>query len=126
MSTSASAQHRASNGIFYRVAGEGEPLLLLHGLMVSGTMYDPPIEFLRDSFRLVIPDLRGHGKSGDLDGPYDVAALAADLDIVLAEADCKRAAVMGYSHGGAVAQQLVHSRPAVVSGRGPAGLGRRS
>jgi pimeloyl-ACP methyl ester carboxylesterase len=44
-----------------------------------------------------------------------VAALAADLDTVLAEARFNRCAVMGYSHGGAVAQQLAHTRPAVVS-----------
>jgi 3-oxoadipate enol-lactonase len=116
MSTSAaSKKHRASNGIFFRIEGQGEPLLLLHGLMVSGAMFDPLVELLRDRFRMLIPDLRGHGKSGDLDGPYDVAALAADLDVVLAEARFDRSAVMGYSHGGAVAQQLAHTRPAAVS-----------
>jgi 3-oxoadipate enol-lactonase len=108
-------EHRASNGIFFRIEGDGEPLLLLHGLMVNGTMFDPLVALLRDRFRMLIPDLRGHGKSGDLDGPYDVAALAADLDTVLAEARFDRAAVMGYSHGGAVAQQLAHTRPAAVS-----------
>jgi hypothetical protein len=42
MSTLASSQeHRASNGIFYCMEGEGEPLLLLHGLLVSGAMFDP-------------------------------------------------------------------------------------
>jgi 3-oxoadipate enol-lactonase len=110
-----SKEHRASNGIFFRVEGEGEPLLLLHGLLVTGEMFDPLIELLRTRYRMLIPDLRGHGKSGDLDGPYDVAALAADLPLVLAEARVDRAVVMGYSHGGAVAQQLVHTRPAVVS-----------
>src|SRR5262245_39651498 len=116
MSSPAPAQeHRASNGIFFRIEGEGEPLLLLHGLMVSGTMFDPLVELLRDRFRMLIPDLRGHGKSGDLPGPYDVPALAADLNAVLAEARFDRTAVMGYSHGGAVAQQLAHTRAAVVS-----------
>jgi 3-oxoadipate enol-lactonase len=43
-----------------------------------------------------------------------VAALASDLDIVLVEARFDRCAVMGYSHGGAVAQQLAHARPAAV------------
>jgi 3-oxoadipate enol-lactonase len=78
-------------------------------------MFDPLIELLKDQFRMLIPDLRGHGKSGDLNGPYDVAALAADLDILLVEARFNRCAVMGYSHGGAIAQQLAHTRPAVVS-----------
>ena len=64
---------------------------------------------------MLIPDLRGHGKSGNLDGPYDVAALAADLDTVLTEARFNRLTVMGYSHGGTVAQQLARTRPAMVS-----------
>jgi pimeloyl-ACP methyl ester carboxylesterase len=116
MSTSVNLkEYRASNGIFFRLEGEGEPLLLLHGLLASGAMFDPLIELLRGRFRMLVPDLRGHGKSGDLDGPYDVAALAADLDAVLAEAGFDRSGVLGYSHGGAVAQQLAHTRPAVVS-----------
>ncbi len=110
-----SGEYRASNGIFYRVEGNGAPLLLLHGLMVSGAMYDPLIELLRDQFRMLVPDLRGHGKSGNLADPHDVATLTADLDTVVVEAGFSRCVVMGYSHGGAVAQQLAHTRPAVVS-----------
>ncbi len=113
--TIASNTSRASNGIFFRIEGEGEPLLLLHGLLATGRMFDPLVELLRGRFRMLIPDLRGHGNSGDLGGPYDVAALAADLDIVMTDAGFDRAAVMGYSHGGAVAQQLAHTRPDAVS-----------
>ena len=116
MTTSADLQtRRASNGISFRLEGQGEPLLLLHGLLASGAMFDPLIELLRGRFRMLVPDLRGHGKSGSLDGPYDVPALAADLGVVLAEAGFERTAVMGYSHGGAVAQQLAHTRPDVVA-----------
>jgi len=79
-------EHRASNGIFFRIEGEGEPLLLLHGAMVSGSMFDPLVELLRDRVRMLIPDLRGHGKSDKVGGPYNVAALATDLDAVMAEA----------------------------------------
>jgi 3-oxoadipate enol-lactonase len=95
--------------------GDGEPLLLLHGVMAAGAMFDPLVELLQDRFRMLIPDLRGHGKSGDLGGPYDMQALASDLDVVMAEASFDRCAVMGYSHGGAVAQQLARNRPVVVS-----------
>jgi pimeloyl-ACP methyl ester carboxylesterase len=107
--------HRASNGIFYKIVGTGEPLLLLHGLLARGEMFDPLVELLQNDFRMIIPDLRGHGQSGDLPGPYDVAALTADLDAMLAHPGFERCAVLGYSHGGAVAQQLAHTRPQRVS-----------
>ena len=86
--------------------------LLLHGVMAAGAMFDPLVNVLSDRFRMLIPDLRGHGRSGDLGGPYDVQALASDLDVVMAAAGFDRCAVMGYSHGGAVAQQLARTRPA--------------
>jgi 3-oxoadipate enol-lactonase len=110
-----SAEHRVSNEIFYKVTGDGEPLLLLHGLMATGAMFDPLVPLLQCEFRMLIPDLRGHGKSGELSGPYDVPALAADLDVVMAESGFERGAVLGYSHGGAVAQELAHTQSARVS-----------
>ena len=87
---------------------------LLHGVMATGEMFDPLVPFLQSGFRMLIPDLRGHGKSGELPGPYDVPALAADLDPVIAESGFERCAVLGYSHGGAVAQQLAHAKPESV------------
>jgi pimeloyl-ACP methyl ester carboxylesterase len=107
--------HRTEGGLAFRIIGEGEPLLLLHGLMVSGAMFEPLEPLLSDRFRLIIPDLRGHGESGELPGPYDVPGLAADIPALIAEAGCERVAVLGYSHGGAVAQQLTHTHPALVS-----------
>jgi 3-oxoadipate enol-lactonase len=105
---------RASNRLFYKVAGNGEVLLLLHGLLVTGAMFDPLIPLLQDNFRMIIPDLRGHGESGDLPGPYDVPSLTADLDAVLEHAGVESCAVLGYSHGGTIAQQLAHTRAATV------------
>jgi len=108
-------EHRAPSGLYYRVTGRGTPLLLLHGLMASGRMFDPLVELLRDGFRLLIPDLRGHGQSGAMSAPYDVAALAGDLEAVMAEAGIARANVLGYSHGGAVAQAFARARPQAVA-----------
>ena len=108
-------ERRAPNGLYYRVTGRGAPLLLLHGLMASGLMFDPLVDLLRADFRLLIPDLRGHGQSGGMDGPYDVAALAGDLEAVMAEAGVARANVLGYSHGGAVAQVLARARLQAVA-----------
>jgi pimeloyl-ACP methyl ester carboxylesterase len=109
------AGRRATNGIYFKVTGDGEPLLLLHGLMANGDMFDPLLPLLQDRFRMLIPDLRGHGNSGDLPGPYDVEALTADLDTVMQETGFETCTVLGYSHGGAVAQQLARTMPARVS-----------
>jgi pimeloyl-ACP methyl ester carboxylesterase len=50
-STGSFAERRAANGLYYRVTGRGAPLVLLHGLMASGAMFDPLAELLRDDFR---------------------------------------------------------------------------
>ena len=106
---------RARSGVAYRIEGSGPSLLLLHGLMASGEMFDPLVERLRDGFRLVVPDLRGHGLSGDLPGPYDVTTCVADLEELLSEADFGCGGVLGYSHGGAAAQLLARRHPERVS-----------
>jgi 3-oxoadipate enol-lactonase len=118
-SSAASEERRTPNGLYYRVVGRGMPLLLLHGLMASGRMFDPLVELLRGDFRMLIPDLRGHGQSRDIGrttgGPYDPAAMAGDLDAMMTEADFGRGLVLGYSHGGAVAQALARAKPDAVS-----------
>jgi pimeloyl-ACP methyl ester carboxylesterase len=108
-------ERRAANGLYYRLIGRGAPLVLLHGLMASGAMFDPLVDFLRDDFRLLIPDLRGHGESGEMGGPYDPATMAGDLHAAMAEAGFARANLLGYSHGGAVAQVLARVQPQSVS-----------
>jgi 3-oxoadipate enol-lactonase len=107
---------RVPNGLAFREVGQGRPLLLLHGLMASGEMFDPLVERLRDSFRMLIPDLRGHGASGDLAGPYDSARMAHDVLRVIDEAGFGHGLVLGYSHGGTVAQELARARPSAVEG----------
>ncbi len=106
---------RTRKGIFVRLLGGGEPLLLLHGLMVTGEMFAPLTRLLMNRYHLIIPDLRGHGKSSNVPGPYDVPHLAEDLGDVLRETGHHQVAVLGYSHGGAVAQQLARSRPDAVA-----------
>jgi 3-oxoadipate enol-lactonase len=107
--------YRASNGTFYRIVGSGEPLLLLHGLLASGAMFDPFITLLQDRFCMLVPDLRGHGRSAELPPPYSVEQMTADLDAVRTEAGFTRGLVLGYSHGGTVAQQLARNHPEAVS-----------
>src|SRR5512147_1905779 len=92
--------------IFFTERGSGPPLLLVHGLMVTGEMFEPVIEHFSARHRLIVPDLRGHGRSRGLLPPYTVAQIASDLSRLLDHLGVDSAAVLGYSQGGAIAQQL--------------------
>lgn len=97
--------------LYFTEHGSGPPLLLIHGLMVTGEMFQPVIEHLATRYRVIVPDLRGHGKSRKLPPPYTAAQLAADLSHLLDHLGIESIAVLGYSQGGAIAQQLVLDYP---------------
>lgn len=102
----------ASSGLLYFTErGSGPPLLLVHGLMITGEMFAPVLEPLAARHRVIVPDLRGHGRSRWLPPPYTVAQLAADLLRLLDHLGVASTAVLGYSQGGAVAQQLALGDP---------------
>ncbi len=97
--------------LYFTERGSGPPLLLVHGLMVTGEMFEPVIEHLANRHRLIVPDLRGHGRSRRLPPPYTAAQLASDLARLLDHLGIDSTAVLGYSQGGAIAQQLVLDHP---------------
>jgi 3-oxoadipate enol-lactonase len=86
-------------------------LLLVHGLMITGEMFEPVVDDLARQHRVIVPDLRGHGRSRALPPPYAVPVLAGDLAGLLDHLGVRSAAVVGYSQGGAVAQQFVLDCP---------------
>ena len=102
--------------LFVEQSGAGTPLLLIHGLMASGAMYQGVLPALATHYRVIVPDLRGHGRSGVLPGPYSVELLARDLAQLLDDLHLDSAHVLGYSQGGAVAQQFAHDYPRRVRG----------
>src|SRR5512136_1231647 len=91
--------------VYFTERGSGPPLLLVHGLMMTGEMFKPVIEHFATRHRVIVPDLRGHGRSRELPPPYTAAQLASDLARLLDHLGIKSAAVLGYSQGGAIAQQ---------------------
>jgi 3-oxoadipate enol-lactonase len=98
--------------LYFTERGSGPPLLLVHGLMITGAMFDPVIEQLAAQHRVIVPDLRGHGRSRGLPPPYSARQLAADLARLLDDLAIDSTAVLGYSQGGAIAQQLALDEPA--------------
>ena len=98
--------------LYFTERGSGPPLLLVHGLMITGEMFDPVIEQFAARHRVIVPDLRGHGRSRGLPPPYSARQLAADLTRLLDDLAIGSTAVLGYSQGGAIAQQLALDDPA--------------
>ncbi len=89
--------------IVYRVlGGDGPPAVLLHPFPANHEFWLPAAEALATRYRVVLPDLRGHGDSEAGDGPATVEKHAADIARVMDDADIGRAAMIGVSIGGYV------------------------
>lgn len=90
--------------IHYQVRGQGDPLLLVHGAFVSWKWWRDTgfLRSMRDSYRLIMIDVRGHGKSGKPHDPesYEASLLVSDLVCVLDELGLTKAHYHGYSMGG--------------------------
>jgi poly(3-hydroxyoctanoate) depolymerase len=103
----------ANDTVRVAVEGDGPPLLLLAGLGADLDMWAPVSPHLR-GFGLVAFDPPGMGGSGPIRQPIGMAGLA-DLAARLLEAlGLERTDVLGYSWGGALAQELAHRHPEVV------------
>lgn len=104
--------------IHYRTVGEGpRTVLLVHGWMVSGAVWDELAELLDTSgLRLLIPDHRGTGKSGRPEGGYTLEQYAKDMLAVVEHAGAERFTVVGHSMGGQVAQWVAAEAAARVDG----------
>lgn len=97
------------------VAVEGPPgapaLLLLHSLGTALEVWDAQAQALARAFRVIRPDLRGHGLTEVTPGPYTMQGLAGDALALLDALGIEAAHVGGISIGGMIAQAIAHRAP---------------
>src|ERR1700676_4535128 len=86
--------------IVYRVLGQGSPVVLLHPFPANHEFWLPVAETLSTRYRVILPDLRGHGDSGVGEGPATMEKHAADIARVMDDAEVGRAPLVGVSIGG--------------------------
>src|SRR5438552_19205459 len=115
ISTSVSTVARV-NGIqlAYQVIGTGSPLVLLHGAFGSVEMFGPNVELLAARHRVIGVDLQSHGRSPAAARRMRFETMADDIAALMKELELERAAVMGFSLGGAVALRTAIQHPELV------------
>ena len=97
--------------VVFRSAGEGPVLMLVHGMAGSGATWERVVPVLARRFRVIAPDLLGHGESAKPRGEYSVSAHANLLRDLLTALDLDRATFVGQSFGGGVVMQLAYQFP---------------
>lgn len=104
--------------LFYEDIGQGVPVILVHGYPFDHTIWAPVVEELKDEARLILPDLRGFGKSPDTNETFTMRLMAEDLRALIDKLSLQQVILVGHSMGGYVALSFAHSYPTYLSGLG--------
>jgi pimeloyl-ACP methyl ester carboxylesterase len=98
-------------------AGEGPPVLLVHGVTLSSAIFAPLLRELRTTNRVLCLDLRGHGASSTGEGALDFERQADDLAEVIDALGASGCTLVGHSMGGMIAQVLLARGRTALDGR---------
>jgi pimeloyl-ACP methyl ester carboxylesterase len=101
--------------LHYLTAGQGDPVLLLHGYAQTSHMWRPLIPALAKTHTVIAPDLRGFGESGKPDGGYDKTTMAQDVHALVTSLGLQRVGVAGHDIGLMVAYAYAAQYPAAVA-----------
>ena len=86
--------------------GKGFPLVIVHGFLGSSKMWKPQIDFFKDHFRIITPDLPGFGKSNKAKSHNNIQSIANLLINCLEEKKVHKFHLLGHSMGGMVVQEM--------------------
>ncbi|MFX0032926.1 MAG: alpha/beta fold hydrolase [Candidatus Hodarchaeota archaeon] len=100
--------------MYYELAGEGDPLLLIHGLGSSTRDWEYQVPVFSQKYQVITIDLRGHGKSDKPKGPYNMRMFAGDIAELLKKLQIESVHILGISLGGGIAFQFAVDYPDLV------------
>lgn len=103
--------------IAYDEAGDGLPLVFIHGFPLNHHLWEPQFSGLQDVAWLIAPDLPGHGESDSRQGPYMMEQVAADVNYLLDALDIRKQVVLcGLSLGGYMIGQFFQNYGSRLAG----------
>ncbi|MBV8819354.1 MAG: alpha/beta hydrolase [Acidobacteriaceae bacterium] len=100
--------------LYFETHGRGDPLLLLHGFSGAGENWASALDQLQSRFQLIVPDLRGHGRSATLPGQFRHRDAAVDMFELLEHLGVASCSGIGISCGGNVLLHMATMRPDFV------------
>jgi 3-oxoadipate enol-lactonase len=100
----------------YTDSGIGRPVVLLHGYPFNRSLWNEQLAALSNSYRVIVPDLRGFGESDSTEGTVTMNRMAQDVAQLMDHLEVSRAVVGGLSMGGYVALAFYKQFPALVRG----------
>jgi len=107
-----------------QINSNNKTILLIHGWLCNSHFWDEFKDYAKKGYALIIPDLRGHGKS-DYAKDVKIETLAEDINKLLEYLNINKCIVFGHSMGGLVAQTFYHKHPQKVIALGLFNTGAR-
>lgn len=105
--------------IHYHVEGQGQPVIMMHGLTTSMDQFIKAgyVDALKDDYKLILIDARGHGKSDQGYKPedYEPSVMAADVLAILDDLNIEKVHLFGYSMGARIGYSLAAYAPERIS-----------
>jgi pimeloyl-ACP methyl ester carboxylesterase len=102
--------------IFYRVFGKGKPVMLIHGFGETGEIWNNQIDYLKNDFHLIVPDLPGSGLSDrthdmSMEGMADIVKFIFDTESAMASQAIEKVTMIGHSMGGYITLAFAEKYP---------------
>ena len=97
--------------LHYLEAGEGFPLILLHGNGENCSYFEHQIDYFSEQYRVIAVDTRGHGMSPRGEAPFTIRQFAWDLFDLMNELEIPKAHILGFSDGGNIALCFALAHP---------------
>ncbi|MGN6486956.1 MAG: alpha/beta fold hydrolase [Devosia sp.] len=101
--------------VYYATYGQGAPLVLLHGGLMTIETFGPVLAGLAESREVIAVEAQGHGRTGPLDRPMSFEAMATDVAEVIRALGHGKVDVVGYSMGGSIALRLALDHAGLVN-----------
>lgn len=104
--------------MFYKVSGKGKAVILLHGFVEEGSMWNDTAKELSKSYRVIIPDLEGFGNSALKSSALSMEYYADQVQALLQEVNVKTCVMIGHSMGGYITLHFAEKYPDMLRGFG--------